>query len=142
MDMDPVPEFKRPADALKTCILVVARDACPVDFNGTLKCLNANDGLQAKSIEFVDENTLAVTLTGGATVKVRTRDVRILTGRIPDFALEMSFVEYGYQADVSVYGQFVETHCRDFGGNHDIEVLVNRGVSFVEPWLDAFRKGL
>lgn len=142
MAMDPVPELKKPADAVKTCLLVLAKEDCPVEWNGTLKRLNANDGLQAKSIEFVDENLLAVTMTSGALVKVRSRDVRILNGRIPDFALEMSFVEHGYQADVSVFGQSATTYCRDFGGNHDVEVLVNRAAVCVEPWLDVFRKGL
>jgi len=74
--------------------------------------------------------------------KVSSGSVTIYMGRVPDWRMELSLVEHGYQADTHAGCQPLAVHCRDFGGNHPIVKLIERLESKSEGWLADFRKGL
>jgi len=46
--------------------------------------------------------------------------------RIPDFRLDMFFVEHGYEARMFINGDEVEVQCRDFAGSHPVNLSINK----------------
>ncbi len=59
----------------------------------------------------------------------------------PCVTIDAVFVEYGYQIDILKDSHPVSSSCRDFGGNHPIEVLKESFIQYMERAIDAFRNG-
>ena len=64
---------------------------------------------------------------------VPPRHVRVYMGHLPDYRLDMYFVQFGYQADHFINPEQEEgflkptlTTCRDFGGSYKVAKLVER----------------
>jgi len=74
--------------------------------------------------------------------KVRSADVRIYMGRVPDWQMEMYLVEHGYQCDTYAGVQPLCIRCRDFGGNHKIEDLIIRLERLSDGWVEMFKRKL
>ena len=88
------------------------------------------------------------TETPGYRFRVPAHKVRVFVEPLPDYRLDMHFVEYGYQADHFKHHpeegllQHVSSTCRDFGGNYPIPELVERIQKFAERMILSFKKKL
>lgn len=69
--------------------------------------------------------------------------------RVPDFRLDMYFVEYGYEANFTLTafnkkGEIIQQEtgmqCRDFGGSYPIEDLTNEFADKIYKTIDKFQK--
>lgn len=79
---------------------------------------------------------------GARSALVQASAVKIYFGQVPDWRMEFSLVEHGFQCDVYEGIQPKISHCRDFGGNHSIPKLVEKLTAKHETFMRAFRKGL
>lgn len=92
--------------------------------------------------------------TPGFKFRASPHEVRVYVGHVPDYRLDMSFVEFGYQADHykrasqdekderHTFLQPTHTTCRDFGGSYPIEKLVERIQTFAEKMILKFKEKL
>lgn len=86
----------------------------------------------------------------GFKFRVRPNDVRVYMGRIPDYRLDMWFVEFGYQADHFKRCENEELPvlqgtggtCRDFGGSYELPWLVERFQRYAEQMILKFKQKL
>ncbi len=114
--------------------------------------LQEHEWIECKSISFQGPNLVIEPLNTtkkGFKFAVPANMVKVYIGRLPDYRLDMSFVEFGYQADHYVnvdqknpYMQPTSTTCRDFGGNYPIDKLVERFQQFAERAILSFKKKL
>ncbi len=74
--------------------------------------------------------------------RVKSTDVKIYTGQLPDWRLEVYLVEYGFQADTFAGLQPLTVQCRDYGGKHKIAAQVERLQEMHEAWLRMFKHTL
>ena len=91
--------------------------------------------------------------TPGFKFRAGMRQVQVLVEPLPDYRLDMYFVEFGYQADHyqnlkstgtcddSVLSKSLTT-CRDFGGDHRVPKLIERIREFADKMILEFKKDL
>lgn len=126
----------------------------PFEVKGPTKStvLQEHEWFECKSISIQGANLVLEpvnTAKKGFKFAVPPGMVKVFIGRLPDYRLDMSFVEFGYQADhyrnvdqKQPYMQPTLTTCRDFSGNHQIAKLVERFQEFAEKTILDFKKKL
>lgn len=74
---------------------------------------------------------------------VKSTDVKIYTGRVPDWRMEMYLANIGYQCDTFAGVQPMGIRCRDFGGTYeDVKPLIERLETLSDGWLSMFKRKL
>lgn len=64
----------------------------------------------------------------------------MIAARIPDLRVDFNLVEYGYEVIMYRDGKKLGFECRDFGGNHKIDDLVNDLLRRMGRLLRQFRE--
>ena len=135
-----------------TRIWVVAEHGFEVkNWLGKRVVIVENSYFEVKSVAVDDKAGLILepthTAAPGYRFRVPARDVRVFIEPLPDYRLDMHFVEYGYQADhfhrhPDGLLQHAGGECRDFGGSYPIPHLVARIQKFAERMVLSFQKKL
>lgn len=130
------------AEAAQTAMFAVFNDFTVIRAGRKKKSVEEGSIIQIKAVEMVKPGMLKLTPMKGEPGFVKAIDVRIYTGRVPDWRLELFLVEHGYQAETYRGVQCTSIRCRDFGGNHPILNLQERLDRLSEGWLSMFKRRL
>lgn len=77
-----------------------------------------------------------------AITKPKTRGLYVEEGRLPDLEYHFYLVGHGYQVDVLADGKEIGGGCRDFDGDHKVEVIVEKLHKAISKAIDDWRKKL
>jgi hypothetical protein len=128
--------------AVRDGLLAVFTRPTPVMRNGTQPVIiSEGSAFHLRSVEVVKPGQLKLCgVKGAGFVIVRTVDVQVFTGRLPDWRLDVYLDSIGYQAEVfhGVQGRHVS--CRDHGGKHSVRKRLKALDAGGEELIKAFHR--